>query len=297
MDNVNLSDGSWDTCSKNPKHKNFVSVLKFDKKKLPQKYQTEDVLDYIQTVSQLTVKLTVRTEPQDSSPTEPTFGSGWIANVEKVKTRKSERSSQYQTTYRIWVKTALHVIFDDNENFKKKSIAVDLFYNDRQELGEVKRLCKTLYTPWKPPKHNDDGRIYCDTFDAELYTRLENIVSRLRLKEFNPIRHFPFNDVAVVVSHPHGEQKYITVGHQVDLKWKEEWTKCNVRYDAPTCPGSSGGPVILIEATKRGFNLIAHRGVYIPEDGPSNFSVEAPISSRKRKGSDSQLTTIKLEKR
>ena len=33
MDNVNISDGFWDTCSKNPKHKKFVSVLKFDEKK------------------------------------------------------------------------------------------------------------------------------------------------------------------------------------------------------------------------------------------------------------------------
>ena len=188
------------------------------------------------------------------------------------------------------MKTAFHVIFDDNESFKKKSIAVDLFYNDRQELGEVKRLCKTLYRRWKSPKHNDDGRIYCDTFDAELYKRLKEIVSSLCSKKVKRIRRCPFNDVAVVVSHPHGEQKYITVGHQVDVEWNEKRTNCKVRYDAPTCPGSSGGPVILIEATKIGFNLIAHHGTYTPEDsqettedGPSNVSVEAPVSIRKRK--------------
>ena len=278
MDDEEKNSRAWDTCLKNKGHEKFVPVLvsNLDKtlKQLPQEYQTQDVSNYIETVSDLTVKLTVSTRQENTNGAETTrraFGSGWVRDVQEVNSLGPPQGS-----YRIYVKTAYHVIFDDNDTDKKKSIAIHFFYNHKKDLREVK---KHPIADWWGSKDTDNCQFCCDIdlVDKQLYDLLKESLSSLHSEQVDPIRDRPYTDVAVIVSHPHGEPKYITVTEDVEVEWNEARTDCDVQYKADTCPGSSGGPVILMKAAQRGYNLIAHSGVR--KDSKSNRMVNHSVKA------------------
>ena len=59
----------------------------------------------------------------------------------------------------------------------------------------------------------------------------------------------PFNmqhSQCIVISHPHGGSKFITVGQQVEITSRPEASQPYYKYKADTCPGSAGGPVLVL---------------------------------------------------
>ncbi|KAK3727443.1 hypothetical protein RRG08_058860 [Elysia crispata] len=127
---------------------------------------------------------------------------------------RSERSSPTpQPWYKVRIDSACHVLYNSQEALATK---VDFFYDSQ--------------------KSRDEGF-------------LENFKTCKR----NLPKKIPTESLIVVVSHPHGQPKKITLGSLVKYKvnWAEPrayaltWT---LSYKTDTCPGSSGAPVFEVSS-------------------------------------------------
>ncbi|CAG5132250.1 unnamed protein product [Candidula unifasciata] len=76
------------------------------------------------------------------------------------------------------------------------------------------------------------------------------------------------DELTVVVSHPHGCSKQISLGFcsYIDVM-KDEWTRYT--YTTATCPGSSGAPVVTIS---KNWSYYVHSGGNSTKDGQLNYS-------------------------
>ena len=166
--------------------------------------------------------------------------------------------------WEIIVQTAGHVVFNTEE---AKETRVDLFYDDEQaeEEGRMKTVwaVKVLWSN----VDMDICLLLCVTHDQTLADKIQSITFHWRASLFHifdtPNDHF-FQKVvhlffdgdhrrnrAMIVSHPHGQPKKITVGklrYSKNISWYccksiEDRMKKPLKYQTPTCPGSSGATV------------------------------------------------------
>ncbi|CAL1546045.1 unnamed protein product [Lymnaea stagnalis] len=148
----------------------------------------------------------------------------------------------------VYAHTAKHVVYDDSE---AKRTVVTLNYNDPDCSEGVKTLYGDAVT-WEDGDR-DWCNMTCVTHDRDVY---QSLYSKERDREE---QHTDINEkfwrcktpLAIIVSHPHGCAKQITVG---------QWTNRTVKfdnqesgdqmteytYDTPTCSGTSGAPVVLL---------------------------------------------------
>ncbi len=149
----------------------------------------------------------------------------------------------------IVVYTNKHVIFDDEE---ARSTEVEFSFGD----GEV---IVAFGVKLKEDRSNKDlvGLEVC-SHRPELYDKLGEFSERASLcwDDIPASVKEELKNHALVISHPHGKDKVVSIGPLVCLEREEEWTKgrseCTppsnrrkvTRYLAATCPGSSGAPVL-----------------------------------------------------
>ena len=154
-----------------------------------------------------------------------------------------------------------------------KETQVDLFYDDeRSPLNGRMETVRALRMSYSRPE-GDLSRVGCVTHNEVLANRIMGL-HRQRLilrgsrdhlssnpKEpsllcccttlFDGKKHY---DHALVVSHPHGQPKKITLG-----KWRRDVDKEDVFYEeyhATTCPGSSGAPVLHLYSDSQDLSLV-----------------------------------------
>ncbi|KAH9513562.1 hypothetical protein Btru_033361 [Bulinus truncatus] len=257
-------------CNKNPGHTNFIPVKDFNIDHLPPDYRDEDIVNYIKSQSELTVRVTSRFTSQ-KRPQGYAFhncrgkkfmrlGTGFIQYVYRNDTRTGKscpcpecRASQtpHQEWAKVKVRTATHVVFDDQE---ARNTVVELFYDDEQDKSRVKYL------------YGDNVRFgalqgdWCDmrcvTHDMELMEYLKDTWGRWRWLETKINQKYSEGDhhrLAVLVSHPHGCNKQVTIGTWKDrtvVDRSKDFDNCIYTYDTPTCPGSSGAPVWILGKMK-----------------------------------------------
>ena len=286
------STRAWRHCLKNPGHEKFSPVSEFSLDHLPLRHRRESILTRIWAVSDTTARLRVsytsRGRP-DGYPfceykgsTLPHYGSGWVHDVYTGEgtcpcVDCSLNSSPCQEWYEIHVVTACHVVYDSDEAL---STTVEFFYDDEtsREEGRVETLTGSK-VGWR--YEDDDYYMFtCATHNGELYTRLKNAVRSRGFRVEYPWLWFNERklstaareeNVVVVVSHPHGHPKRITVG-----EWSRPWSgdgsaaEQRFQYTAASCPGSSGAPVFLLKLTSGGLGLIPHSG--FNQEEKLNFS-------------------------
>ncbi|CAL1537209.1 unnamed protein product [Lymnaea stagnalis] len=278
-------------CTKHPDHKDFISVKDFTLQHLPAGHRDDDVFDLIATLSQLTVRVVVtftswaRPELHPRSETAYPFynirgskamrtGSGRIWGVRKYLSDDNPcpcsscvRSNTPSKHWgRVYIYTATHVVFDSSEGQRAKvtfGYDVDLEHSrvlDGVGEGVVSDLDR------------DRCVMSCVTCDAPLLDRLTDLVQHYRKvyrKVHQESARLPSDSrLAVVISHPHGCGKMVSVG---------EWTRrekisdkmglidTQYTYSTATCAGSSGAPVYVLGTS---WYTLSHSGA--GEDG--NFS-------------------------
>ncbi|XP_059178930.1 uncharacterized protein LOC131958055 [Physella acuta] len=269
-------------CDKNPGHKKFISVKKFSVSDLPQEYQDEDIVKYILAQAELTVRI----RSTYTSPGRPEgyafhrhagkdlqrYGTGFVQYVYRNDVRSGKpcpcpeckaSSDPLEEWAKVKVRTATHVVFDDDE--ARNSVA-ELFYDAEDEKDKIKSV------------YGDNVRFgalqgdWCDmrcvTHDMELVEHLKDTWGRWRWLETKINQKYSDDDqarLAVVVSHPHGCDKQVSVGTWRDrqvVDRSREFENCVYTYDTPTCPGSSGAPVWILGKMKWGgfFGRHPHSG-------------------------------------
>ena len=157
--------------------------------------------------------------------------------------------------------TASHVVFNTEE---AKETRVDLFYDDEDcRLDGRMKTAWALEIEWSHPS-KDVCKMVCVTHDEATVERIKAIELSwlyfrehylpLRLEIFHILDKFTKARVpkghfhAVIISHPHGQPKKVTVGTWIGHRdcSSGDSSKKYLSYLTATCPGSSGAPVLLL---------------------------------------------------
>ncbi|CAL1537226.1 unnamed protein product [Lymnaea stagnalis] len=278
----------WSNCKKKQGHQGFIPWKDFQSD--PERYckeakltPTETTLKYIETMTNLTARLEVKfvssNRPElyrklfEHRGTEHIFtGTGCVVhdvNVSNhpcrcIKCRKMAK--KYDTeiikTFSVYIATATHVVYDGEE---AKKMTAELNYND-----DGRKCIKRLYGVSLCDRSvtGDACVVECVTCDEQLAKEIKTNLQSYHLL----YREYPrsYKPIVVIISHPHGKPKHISFGEYRTLLFKRDGliTLKAIEYNATTCPGSSGAPV-LVMSDKCSFrstkivlsNFPAHSGV------------------------------------
>ena len=252
------SERTWMACKKHPGHVKFIPYPEFRLENLPGVVRTPERFDCVRNMADRTVRLrvgyTCKERPNDfpfanlgGSHIEHT-GTGWVEDVHKHRgstcpcPKCLKSSSPHQNSYEIIVHTASHVVYNTEE---ARETQVDFFHDDERsmQMGKTKTVWGLDIFDRDPS--SDNCYLRCITHDADLAKKLGCKGKVAVPYEIEPWRVMPrFGDVCVIVSHPHGKPKMVTVG-QTETSLNDH-EKYRVTYTTETCPGSSGAPVVLL---------------------------------------------------
>ncbi|XP_059154457.1 uncharacterized protein LOC131939945 [Physella acuta] len=246
-------------CEKNPGHTDFIEVESFSQDHLPDKYREAILYDYIKKLITLTGKVMVNFKSPDRSQFYPTTGdlfkagagTGTIVSVVEIKEQVScpcpdckNLDVAKKKFYLIFVRTAKHIIFNDEEahksnfqiNFDKEVSSEINLYGLRLIESEIsKERSLVMYV----------------THDLEVGGKLANTLRQLYTLDKKIVKKFKISDdhkLAVVVSHPHGSFKHVSIGKWLNRKIVLSQDRCYTQYTytTATCQGCSGAPVFIL---------------------------------------------------
>ncbi|KAK6975831.1 hypothetical protein BgiMline_022216, partial [Biomphalaria glabrata] len=291
-------------CRKNPGHKQFIPVDTFTLKHLPQCLQDNDLYEFIKSMADLTVRVGVTM----SSTQRPKFwpktthlypfyrmsdrinlrtGSGRVWYVNKFQDGVVQdggyRCSDYKKCWcrkcevsdlksNVWwefdIYTAAHVIFDDLEAIHT---TLRLFYDT--EDSPVVTVDKVSVV--NVNIEYDCCWLKCVTCDTilgkklkEMWIHFKNVWENVWKKYKDKRSNYKFN---VIVSHPHGCSKQVSVGQWRDRQ--EVGGRCKFTYTTCTCPGSSGAHVHCLGYDDWAWSDLVHSGSFEPGLNYSGFGV------------------------
>ncbi|XP_059148129.1 uncharacterized protein LOC131935639 [Physella acuta] len=256
-------------CQKNPGHKGFIPLKYFNRNCLPARYRDDGLMSgTIKTLAALTVQVKTKYTSLDRPEFYPgtqepyPFYSDSGSHVMRLATGRVRRVDKYTegavtcrcakcqvsaTPSKVWGKvsvvTATHVVFNDKEARQTRCV---LGYNDNK--SPVVSL-----DGWEVVSADIDGDL-CElryvTCDLNLVDELE-MMCQLFDRFCTEVRkkYSRFVDVdklTVIVSHPHGCPKQVSVGQWTHKRERDDYRTRYV-YTTCTCPGSSGATVYSLE--------------------------------------------------
>uniref|UniRef100_A0A2C9M5B0 Uncharacterized protein n=1 Tax=Biomphalaria glabrata TaxID=6526 RepID=A0A2C9M5B0_BIOGL len=259
------------SCSKNPGHKEFIPVDEFSPSHLPEGSQYHSLYELTKSLAYLTVRVDVRlvsdNRPEfwpDSSVHYPFHkkkgstvlrtGSGRIRFVFKYTDRQDKTcpcikcrltDTPSKTWWKVDILTATHVVFDQTE---VKHTTCKLFYDN--EDSHVLSLAGLDVV--RADIERDWCEMTCATCDESLVKELDKAIKAFYglIKDVHDDfdrRGGSAENLAIIVSHPHGCPKRISIGR---CRGKDEENGGNSRYTYTTCtcPGSSGAWIYMLRS-------------------------------------------------
>lgn len=256
-------------CTHNPGHREFIPFKELGENNLPLPYNTSDWVECIKLLGHDTVRLSVCSTstsrpPQDASLQQVAgtatvrYGSGTAFLMSMAQW------SSNPSTWACKIITAAHVVFDDSE---AKNTVVEFFYDDEEDSRlHVIRARGTRVL--RVDVAGNRCAFECITHAAGLLPKLvacknaRNAVVTKLARIHSTLGHLTNRpDLVVVISHPHGKAKHVSVGHLVNMPTdgtirfvlggsgvarQQRVMACLVEYTAATCPGSGGGSVSVL---------------------------------------------------
>ncbi|RUS70142.1 hypothetical protein EGW08_022095 [Elysia chlorotica] len=264
------SVAAWEDCQKNHGHAQFIPAWKFRLGHLPEWCRKTRVLRFVRTVCAITVRLRVHY----TSPARPDgyafsghrgsdklhLGSGYVGAVLNAPgpcTCDScrETDAPRRQCYHIYLSTACHVIFSTEE---ARATRVDFFYDSADSGGGGGGGAAKMKSVWAADvvardQQDDWCMVRCVSHDHILANELRDVVEDMAHKPTPTTNYHGRNmpTMCVVVSHPHGMPKQVTVGNLAGQATLGTYST-RFKYNTATCPGSSGGPVFVAIAKKSG---------------------------------------------
>ncbi|XP_035829168.1 uncharacterized protein LOC101845140 [Aplysia californica] len=275
---------SFINCRKNPGHTGFIPVYEFSeinvRSWIPNVEQStvNGIVEYVECCADLVVRIGVpfissqRPETAADGKTYPfgnkrgqrlnIVGSGFVNQVygrddglnKPCKCGKCPRGTAEENRYwKIEVATARHVVYDDSEARGCKVV----FFDDHPDGSGSVTLTGGGGLECADTE-NDKCLLMYYTHDRVLAQRLEYLCNRRRevlrrwfdltrmvkKRDYNDLPQSVFTVPSIVISHPHGRMKYITLGHSDPESLTGALRGEPFTYNAATCPGSSGGFVL-----------------------------------------------------
>ncbi|KAI8786105.1 STE20 serine/threonine-protein kinase isoform X2 [Biomphalaria glabrata] len=268
-------------CTKHPKHKEFIPVHRFSLHDLPEDYQDVDIVTLVQTLAALTVRVSVTytslNRPQfhpRSNAKYPMYelrgksvlrtGSGRIWGVRKYTedscpcSKCKSRGEASKVWGRVYVYTATHVVFDSSEGMCSEVLWG--YDQVRRDAKVIQGVAAGVFGDLE----RDRCILNCVTCDEDLLDKLAQLVTdykKLYIRVFKKYSSSARDDrLTVVVSHPHGRAKAVTVGcwiNRHNFSDQRGLIDTTYTYNAATCAGSSGAPVFLLGKV---WYTLAHSG-------------------------------------
>ncbi|KAH9500421.1 hypothetical protein Btru_071846 [Bulinus truncatus] len=231
-------------CFHGRKHGRYFD-LQDAKTTLPLEYNQEDLINTIQAVWQLTVK--VQQTPvavfNQHEKCLPLTSSGFIKNIRKgddpcccFKCKNATDPSDSCAVVEVY--TASHAV----PLKKPESILCTLFYDGSSKQKTTLRVAKVI------DKGSDLCILQCIICDTALISRLESLLQvykAISLKLHKKYEKVPDEEKFVfIVSHPHGGPKKVSFGH---LLMDETMPDASpfLSYSNTTCVGSSGAHIFI----------------------------------------------------
>lgn len=302
-ENINKEGATaWRECDKNPGHSNFIPAGRFSLKHLPQWCRDQSLVNLVHGLVKLTVRVSVHytslrrpdgyTFSQFRGSKLPHVGSGYVSSIQEVvgpcRCQECQASSNpLQHSYHILISTACHVVYDSTE---ARATRVDLFHDVTDGPGDSSNLNRPrslhgMDVVARLEAYGDWCMVRCATHDADLAKLLQDQVDFAgRTLPDNRWLGGGVPNVCVVVSHPHGMSKQVSVGKVVDRSPPSSWSTV-FEYSSPTCAGSSGGPVFVAFPSSDGYRKWL---------GPHSGFVRAPPFPISQSGSCVNMSESKL---
>ncbi|CAG5132237.1 unnamed protein product, partial [Candidula unifasciata] len=262
-------------CKKNPVHGNFFPVEKFSMNNLPRFYRREDVMKFVQLMSDLTVRVSVKYVSENRPETVPgtdipypwsgikgshltRVGTGWIEGTgicdsQTCCCKECKNSLEPKPQYGlIQIRTAAHLVYDQLES---EHTTCHLFFDS----GETPNVCTNVVTltdvhTFSNKNRPDACKIILFTHDLDLVLSLRNMtfqysdtfdIMKKCVKENGAEYIKQGHPLYIVVSHPHGCAKQISIcccGNSDPGNPDTEDSQCS--HASILCPGSSGAPLV-----------------------------------------------------
>ncbi|XP_059160223.1 uncharacterized protein LOC131943908 [Physella acuta] len=257
------------TCKKNPDHTGFIPVNLFKPEHLPLEFRDEDIFNLTKALVNVTVRIAVKftslERPEFIQGTKDQYpgydmrgknsqrtGTGRVMEV-----RKYAEGMQFfpytpcpcpecelsgipsKVWFQVLVLTAKHVVYDDSEACTSKC----RLWFDEEKCPVVNII------GWKLNSfgfQRDISMFFCVTHDIDVGEKLSGMVwGFMNLCTEICMKYKSRKDadkLTIIVSHPHGFAKQVSVGHWVH-KDKSDHKNTRYTYTNCTCPGSSGAMV------------------------------------------------------
>ena len=261
---VEESAFTWRNCTKNPGHPRFIPAPELSITDFPEHYRTSWVLDCVKYVAVRTVKLRVgfvspaRPDGYAFSTFRgtcvPHFGTGRVSGIRSGSGSCPchecfQSQSPCQTWYKVEVHTALHVVYNTEE---AKATQVDFFYDDEHsdKDGRMRTIRGSDALSVSP--YGDFCVLTCVTHDMSIAQELE--LSDAHFSGYGAVNrtlNTNLKQLCVIVSHPHGQPKKVTVGverRRDRVPYDYDRSRFHHVYTTDTCPGSSGAFIIMVDA-------------------------------------------------
>lgn len=246
-------------CKKNPRHTGYFEVKRFSKINLPHGYQEEIFYYYIQSLITLTGKIKTNYTSPDRSQFYPTTGgpikasgTGTIASVSEIKDNDAcpcpecKRSViQKKIFYLIFVRTTKHMIFNDKE--AQQSCFQIMF--DEETSPEVNLYGLRLI---ESEINDERSLVMYVTHDLQIGSTLASTLRQLYTLDKKIVaKHERSYDhkLAVIISHPHGSYKRVSIGKWLKRKFvfsSQDHVYTQYTYNTATCQGCAGAPVSIL---------------------------------------------------
>ncbi|XP_059162143.1 uncharacterized protein LOC131945149 isoform X3 [Physella acuta] len=256
-------------CKKNPGHVNFIPVNDFNFGHLPPRYRDVIMLKAVKALSALTVLINVKYTSLERPKSVPCFsgqypfyntrgsgvlrtGTGRVWSVVKFTESDNKgtcpcgKCQHTDTPSKVWgevsVLTAIHVVFDDSEARQTRCV---VGFDDNKCPGVSLDGWRVEWTDVE----GDRCVITCVSCNLELVDKLDKMCwhfHNLCGKVSDKYWRFVYVDkLTIIVAHPHGCSKQVSVGQWIDKHKREGWYKYKYTYTTCTCPGSSGAYVYI----------------------------------------------------
>ncbi|BFZ18970.1 hypothetical protein BsWGS_22009 [Bradybaena similaris] len=260
LQNGKKSENAFEECKKLENHKHYINICDLQQR-LPGIITNDpDFSVFITIMCSLTAMIQLSVGEDDVR-----CGSSFVQKVEIVRNKpcpcaECEGSAEKQEGSRetqwgkVTLTTALHVL---KEEADATNCEVRLFY-DSDDSRDQERIIEGLKSHSRDEK-GDWCALVCVTHDLDLLKDLDNKLKKYWTLGRSLKEKYDESDcnVVVVVSHPHGGPKRVSVGKgkvmDKDREVREEQNWCTYSYDAVTCAGSSGGPVYVLGRWNDGF--------------------------------------------
>ncbi|XP_059156673.1 uncharacterized protein LOC131941435 isoform X2 [Physella acuta] len=258
-------------CKKTPGHLGFIPVNRLTNEHFPSGYHDNDLYKFTKAVADLTVRIAVKfTSPdrpefipgtQDPYPFYNSRGTSLLRTgtgrvCELIKDTEGTNGSRHcpcpecehsATPSKVWwvvhVVTAKHVVYDTSE---ARQSSCRLWF-DRERCPKVNIYGREV------PGSNVDGDLcmmFCWTHDTRTADKLDEMLGRYEdlcavVRDKYESRR-DVDKLTIIVSHPHGCSKQVSVGHWVHRQEVGMLKQIRYSYTACTCPGSSGAQVYRV---------------------------------------------------